>query len=141
MSLRVDRDGQQGQIYVFVVRFVYRIFVFIPIQSCACLGSLVVSTSRWCILALLVGAHTTSSAKHRLKNMLRPAHLRGGATPPMAAGGRGRLPGHVAQPLVAALAGAMGRGRRACLQCYCGLFEHPNTLFSIPLCSVFSHLV
>ena len=65
------------------------------------------------MLALLVGAHTTSSAKHCLKNMLRPAHLRGEVTPLMTAEDRGRLPDHVAQPLVAALAGAMKRERRA----------------------------
>ena len=45
--------------------------------------------------------------------MLRPAHLRGEVTPLMTAEGRGRLPDHVAQPLVAALAGAMKRERRA----------------------------
>ena len=45
--------------------------------------------------------------------MLRAAHERGEVTPLMTAGDRGRLPDHIAQPLVAALGGVMQRERRA----------------------------
>ena len=45
--------------------------------------------------------------------MLRAAHERGEVTPLMTAEDRGRLPDHIAQPLVAALGGVMQREQRA----------------------------
>ena len=56
---------------------------------------------------------TQSSGTERMSQHLPPAHERGEVTPQMTAQDRGRLPDHVAQPLMWAVGSTMKRERRA----------------------------
>ena len=92
--------------------------LFIPIVSCTCSTTFDGQQIHRCIRAVPICSHSLlarSSHKvlERMSQHLPPAHERGEVTPQMTAQDRGRLPDHVAQPLMWAVGSTMKRERRA----------------------------